>query len=112
MGNYSIRNIFTKEPVVIAGAVRSVLFVAVLLGAVILDEKQLAGIAIALELGLGLLSRGASTSTAEPKLQEGTAVLNPATPGGDTPPPELVVARVENVIPTVGPTPDTTTVPR
>lgn len=98
MGNYSIRNVFTKQPVVIAGAIRSILFVLVLLGAVILDEKQLAGIAIALELGLGLFAQQASTSTAEPKLQEGTPVLNPAAPGGDTPPPDLVVARVDQVV--------------
>ena len=98
MGNYSLRNIFTKEPVVIAGTVRSILYVIVLLGAIALDEKQLAGIALGLELALGLLSRGASTSTAEPKLQEGTPVLNPAAPAGDTPPPDLVVARREYVV--------------
>lgn len=103
MGNYSIRNVFTKEPVVIAGTVRSVLYILVILGAIALDEKQLAGIALGLELVLGLLSRGASTSTAEPKLQEGTAVLNPAAPDGDQPPPDLIVARVENVL---APAPD------
>lgn len=61
---YSLRNLATKEPVVIAGAIRSVLFVAVLMGAVILDEKQLAGIAIGLELALGLFARQSSTGNA------------------------------------------------
>jgi hypothetical protein len=64
MGQYSFRNIFTKEPIAIAGAVRSVLFVGVLLGAVVLDEKQLAGIALALELVLGLLARQGVTANA------------------------------------------------
>jgi len=64
VGNYSLRNIFTKEPVAIAGGLRSVLFVAVLLGAVLLDEKQLAGIALALELVLGLFARQSSTGNA------------------------------------------------
>lgn len=64
MGNYSLTNIFLKEPVAIAGAIRSVIFVAVLLGAVALDEKQLAGIAIALELALGLFARNVSTPNA------------------------------------------------
>jgi hypothetical protein len=58
---YSIGNLLNKEPVAIAGAVRSVLYVAVLLGAVSLGEEQLAGIALALELVLGLLARNAVT---------------------------------------------------
>jgi hypothetical protein len=57
MGNYSITNLFTKEPVVIAGAVRSILYVLVLLGAVALNAEQLAAIAIGLEVVFGL--RGA-----------------------------------------------------
>jgi hypothetical protein len=57
MGNYSLTNIFVKEPVAIAGAIRSVLYVAVLLSLIALDEKQLAGIALALELALGLFAR-------------------------------------------------------
>jgi hypothetical protein len=61
MGNYSLGNIFTKEPVAIAGAVRSILFVLVLLSVVVLDEKQLAGIALALELLLGLFVRSQVT---------------------------------------------------
>lgn len=71
---YSIRNILTKEPVVIAGAVRSVLFVLVLMSLVVLDEKQLAGIALALEVVLGLFARQASTPVSSPTLAAGTEV--------------------------------------
>lgn len=71
---YDPRNIFNKEPVAIAGAIRSVLFVLVLMGLVALDEKQLAGIALALELVLGLFARQASTPTASPTLASGTEV--------------------------------------
>ena len=99
MGNYSLTNIFTKEPIVIAGAIRSVLFVLVLLSIVVLDEKQLAGIALAMELVLGLFARSQSTPTAAPTLPVGTPVANPAAPNGDTPPPDLVVARTVDVLP-------------
>ena len=81
MGNYSIRNIFAKEPVVIAGAIKSVLWVFVILGLVVLDEKQLAGIALSLELLLGLFARTASTSTTFPTLEAGTK-LTVVTPDG------------------------------
>ncbi len=57
MARYSPLAILEKEPVVIAGAVRSILFVGVLMSLVVLDEKQLAGIALALELALGLFVR-------------------------------------------------------
>jgi hypothetical protein len=88
-GNYSIRNVLTKEPVVIAGAVRSILFVAVLLSLVVLDEKQLAGIAIGLELLLGLFARQTSTSTNAPTLAVGTAVnQGAAVVASVNPPPE------------------------
>lgn len=74
MGNYSLTAIFTKEPVVIAGGIRSILYVLVLMGLVILDDKQLAGIALGLELLLGLFARQGSTSTTSPNLTVGTAV--------------------------------------
>lgn len=74
MGLYDLRNIFTKEPVAIAGTVRSILFIAVLLGLAVLDEKQLAGIALGLELLLGLFVRNAVTPTSAPTLPEGTVV--------------------------------------
>ena len=92
MGNYSLTNIFTKEPAAIAGAVRLVLLALVLLGVFVIDEKQLAGIAIALEVVLTLFVRQSSTPTAAPTLPVWTPVTNPAAPDGDTPPPDLVVA--------------------
>lgn len=94
MGNYSFTAIFTKEPAAIAGAIRAILFAAVLFGLAV-DEKQLAGIALALELVLTLFVRQTSTSASHPVLPEGTPVTNPAT--GDAPPPDLVVAKVEDV---------------
>lgn len=102
MGNYSITNLFQKEPVAIAGAVRSVLWVLVLLSVVTLDEKALAGIALALEVVLGLFARSQSTSVTQPSLNVGTRVSNPAAPDGDNPPPDLIVAKVEDVMPAVG----------
>lgn len=92
MGNYSITNLFTKEPAVIAGAIKSILWIAVLLGFVTLGETQLAAIALGLELVLGLFVRSTSTPTAAPSLPVGTPVKNPAAPEGDVPPPDLVVA--------------------
>jgi hypothetical protein len=94
MGNYSITNVFTKEPAVIAGAVRSVLWVLVLMSVIVLDEKQLAGIALAAEVVLTLFVRQTSTPTASPTLPVGTLVSNPAAPQGDVPPPDLIVAPV------------------
>lgn len=65
MGNYSIRNLFQKEPVAIAGAFRSVLYVIVLLGLLQLSVEQLAGIALGLELVLGLFARSQVTPVAK-----------------------------------------------
>lgn len=95
MGNYSLTAIFTKEPAAIAGAIRAVLWLLVLLGVVDLVDDQLAALALALEVVLTLFVRQTSTSTASPTLPEGTPVTNPAT--GDEPPPDLVVAKVEDV---------------
>ena len=92
MGNYDLTAIFTKEPVVIAGAVRSVLFVAVLMGAVILDEKQIAGIALGLEVLLGLFVRSQSTPKVDPTLTVGTSVnQGSAVVASVVPPPEPTV---------------------
>lgn len=96
MGNYSIGNLLQKEPVVIAGAIRSVLWVLVLLGVVALGEAQLAGIALALELVLTLFARQSSTPTAAPALPLGKAVTVEGT--ADGPPPDAVVARREDVV--------------
>lgn len=63
MGRYSILAIFEKEPAFIAGVIRAVLMAAVLFGLAI-DEKQLAGISLALELILTLFVRSNSTGNA------------------------------------------------
>lgn len=99
MGNYSIGNLFTKEPVVITGAVRSVLYVLILTGAIVLDEKALAGVALALELVLGLFARGSSTSTTAPTLTVGTPVNEgAAVVASVTPPPEPVAVAEDPVV--------------
>lgn len=98
MGRYDPKAIFDKEPAVIAGAVRSVLWVGVLLGLITIGEQALAGVALVLELVLTLFVRQQSTSVASPSLQLGTLVSNPDKPGGDEPPPDLVVARVDDVV--------------
>lgn len=74
MGNYSLTNLFTKEPVVIAGAIRSVLYVAVLGGVLHLTVEQLAAVALAAEVVLGLFARQGSTSSSQPTLAVGTSV--------------------------------------
>ena len=71
---YDPRNIFRQQPVAIAGALRSLLMVLVLVGLIALDEKQLAGIALAAELILGLFAWQSSTPTANPTLKTGTSV--------------------------------------
>lgn len=60
---YDLKNILSKEPVAIAGAIRSVLFVLVLVGLIAIDEKVLAGIALAAEVVLGLFVRNSVTPT-------------------------------------------------
>lgn len=74
MGNYSLGNFLQREPVAIAGALRSILWLAVLLGWVALDEAALAGIALTAEVVLGLFARNATTPTAAPTLPRGTEV--------------------------------------
>jgi hypothetical protein len=93
MGIYSLTNLFQKEPVAIASGIRAVLFVAVLFGLAI-DEKQLAAIALAAEVVLGLIARQASTPVAAPTLPLGTPVTveRPAGAPADQPPPDAVVA--------------------
>ncbi|HXJ63275.1 MAG TPA: hypothetical protein VNN79_05935 [Actinomycetota bacterium] len=93
MGNYSLTAIFTKEPVVIAGAIRSILYVLILVGVVVLDDKQLAAIALALEVVLGLFARQGSTSTTSPNLTVGTPVNSGAAVVASVdPPPEPTAA--------------------
>ena len=78
---YAIGALLDKEPAIIAGAVRSILYVGVLGGWLHLEVAQLAGIAIGLELLLGLFVRAKSTSTTSPTLAAGTTV-NVVTPAG------------------------------
>lgn len=61
MGRYSIFAIFEKEPAVIAGAVRVILMVLILADVLLWDEKLLAGVALALEVGLTLFVRNSVT---------------------------------------------------
>lgn len=89
MGNYSIGNLFTKEPVVIAGAIRSVLWVLILLSVIAMDEKQLAAVGLALEVVLGLFTRSTTTPTTAPVLAVGTpANAGSAVVASVVPPPE------------------------
>lgn len=55
---YGLRNLWDKEPVVIAEAVRVVLFTLAMLGVIALGEKELAGIALAVSAFLSLFVRG------------------------------------------------------
>jgi hypothetical protein len=100
VGNYSFSNVFSKEPAVIAGAVRSVLYVLVVMGLWVIDEKALAAIALALEVLLTLFVRQSSTSTADPQLTLGQSVRVEGRK--DEPPPDAVVALVEDVAPGAG----------
>lgn len=71
---YSLTAIFQKQPSAIAGAIRSILFVLVLSGLIVLDSEVVAGIALALEVVLGLFVWNSVTPTASPTLAEGTEV--------------------------------------
>lgn len=79
---YAIGAVLDKEPAVIAGALRSILYVLVLVGAFVITVEQLAAIALAAEVLLGLFVRAKSTSTASPTLAAGTEVTV-VTPAGE-----------------------------
>lgn len=78
MGIYDPRAIFSREPTVVAGAIRTVLYGAVILGYVHLTPEQLAGIAIGLEAVLGLFVRQSST----PNVKVADIVNTPPTSAG------------------------------
>ena len=78
MGRYSPLAIFEKEPAVIAGAIRTVLYGAVIFGVVTLTVEQLAQIAIGLEIVLGLFVRQSST----PNVTVAQIVQTPPTAAG------------------------------
>ena len=69
---YSLKAILQKQPVAIAGALRSVLFVGVLAGLIIMDEKLLSAIALTAEIVLNLFVWNASvpTITAEKQIAQ------------------------------------------
>lgn len=58
---YDVRNIWNKEPALVAEAVRAVLLVLVVLGVIQLDEKALAAILVALSAILSLFVRSKVT---------------------------------------------------
>lgn len=90
---YSLGAILDKNPSEIAGAVRSVLYVAVLAGLVVVDEKLLAATALGLEIVLGLFVRAKTTPTAAPQLRVGTeANAGSAVVASKDPPPEPTAA--------------------
>jgi hypothetical protein len=70
---YDFRAILDKEPVAIAGALRSILFIGVLAGLFVMDEKLLAAIALGAEVGLGLFVRRVSTSVSAASENEAQA---------------------------------------
>lgn len=78
MGIYDPRAIFQKEPAVVAGAIRTVLYGAVILGIVHLTPEQLAAIAIGLEAILGVFVRQSST----PNVKVAEIVQTPPTAAG------------------------------
>ena len=78
MDIYDPRAIFQKEPAVIAGAIRTVLYTLVLMNAVHLTVEQLAGIAVGLEVVLGIFVRQSST----PNVKVADIVNTPPTAAG------------------------------
>lgn len=78
MGRYDPRAIFEKEPAAVAGALRTLLYGAVILGYVTLTVEQLAQIAIGLEVLLGLFVRQSST----PNVTVAEIVKTPPTAAG------------------------------
>lgn len=62
---YDIRNIWKKQPVAIAGAIKSLLHVGVLAGVISFGEPLLAGISLAIEVTLGLFVWNAVEPTKE-----------------------------------------------
>lgn len=71
---YSLGALFQKQPAVIAGTVRSVVWILVLLGIIALEEAALAAIALGLEAILTLFVVQTSTPTANAQLRSGTEV--------------------------------------
>lgn len=82
MGRYSIFAIFEKEPAVIAGAVRVILMVLILANVLLWDEKLLAGVALALEVGLTLFVRNSVTPNVNVNTATSTTTVTTDTGNG------------------------------
>lgn len=88
---YSPKAILTKQPVAVASTVRQLLLVAILLGVVALDSKQLAAIGLLVELGLSLFTWSSVVAVARVKEEQLTVVEEvdeeplPAPVAGDAP---------------------------
>jgi hypothetical protein len=88
---YDFRALLDKEPAVLAEAVRAVLLILVVLGAIQMDEQQMAAILLGVSAILTLFVRQASTPTASPTLAAGaevtvkgttdTVIVQPTPPG-------------------------------
>lgn len=102
--------IFGREPVRWVGIIVALIaaIVSTLLGQGVISDTLAGKITDITKAGEGLLvlllpiitaefARPHTTPLAAPQLPVGTPVLNPAVPGGDTPPPDLVVARADSV---------------
>lgn len=70
---YSLRNILDKQPVAIASALRSILFVGVLASLIVMDEKLLSAIALTSEIVLSLFVNAASLPKVEAVINEAQA---------------------------------------
>lgn len=75
---YSLTAILEKEPVAIAASIRSLLFIGVLSGLLVMDEQLLAAIALAAELILGLFVRAQVFPTATVQKIANAATEQPA----------------------------------
>lgn len=74
---YDLREFFNREPVAIATAIRTLLWLGVIIGILSdppFSSATLASIAVAIEVVLGLFVRSKVTPTAAPQLKPGTNV--------------------------------------
>lgn len=70
---YNLKAILDKQPVAIASALRSVLFVLVLAGLLVMDEKLLASIALTAEIVLALFVWNGSVPVSTARVNEAQA---------------------------------------
>lgn len=91
---YDLKAILDKEPVTIASALRSLLFVGVLAGFFVMDEHLLAGIALGAEVLLGLFVRNSVTPNSSAKADAVQAYAEGVTAGSGTEPVPVVLTNV------------------